>query len=312
MLHLPKTKDQGKLHPLYAKADGKCDERKPICFRCEKSYRKCAFPQSPVFTDKVALESPGGLTTVGPLVVCQGFEPPPMVSDAKSDGRLSEDGSDQGQVVKFRLTSPHSHGNASSETLSFEIRSEIRTLSPSSDGTSLSPFEQASWLDATSIGSPDGFCLRTVSPLSTARFISRFPGQPVPLSSPDYLQFHRERIIAAHYFWHYDYHEFCTKTILKLAENSVTLHHAVVAFSALIYSVKFYYPPARDYALAYYHWALKSFQILLPEIAMGGQEQYTTALATALQLASFDVNSLNRLLTDFSAFWPIVSSVFGI
>jgi hypothetical protein len=57
---------------------------------------------------------------------------------------------------------------------------------------------------------------------------------------------------------------------------------------------------------------LKSFQILLPEIAMGGQEQYTTALATALQLASFDVNSLNRLLADFSAFWRIVSSVFGI
>jgi len=225
-----------------------------------------------------------------------------MVSDAKSEDRLSEDGSDQGQVVKFRPTSPHNHRNVSSETLSFEIKTDIHTLSPSSDRTGLSPFERAPWLDTTSIGSPDGLCLRTVSPLSTAKFISRFPGQPVPLSSPDYLQFHRERIIAAHYFWHYDYHEFCTKTILQLAENSVTLHHAVVAFSALIYSVKFYYPPARDYALAYYHWALKSFQILLPEIAMGAQEQYTTALATALQLASFDVFSFSHLVLTLALF----------
>ena len=237
-----------------------------------------------------------------PLLVCHDFEPPAVVSDAKSEDRSSEDGSDQGQVVKFRPTSPQSHGNVSSETLSFEMNTEIPTLSPYTDGTSLSPVEQTPWLETTSIGSPDGHCLRTVSPLSTAKFISRFPGQPVPLSSPDYLQFHRERIIAAHYFWHYDYHEFCTKTILKLAENSVTLHHAVVAFSALIYSVKFYYPPARDYALAYYHWALKSFQILLPEIATGTQEQYSTALATALQLASFDVTSLSNLLLTLALF----------
>lgn len=212
-----------------------------------------------------------------------------MVIDVNTEDRISEDVPDQRQIVKFSPEASRVQEDVSSDTSSFEIKADLPFLSPRSDGTTLSPFEQVHWLDISNNGSPDGLCFRPASPLATVKFISQFPGQPVPLSSPDYLQFHRERIIAAHYFWHYDYHEFCTKTILQLAENSVTLHHAVVAFSALIYSVKFDYSPARDYALAYYHWALKSFQILLPGIAVGPPEQYVTALATALQLASFDV-----------------------
>jgi len=227
-------------------------------------------------------------------LVCHDTDSTATEINTKPGERVLEDEvSDQGQIVKFSPTPSQMHGDVSSESTIFEINADLPFLSPNSDGTTLSPFDQTYLFDTSGTGSPDRSCFRPASPLSTAKFISQFPGQPVPLSSPDYLQFHRERIIAAHYFWHYDYHEFCTKTILQLAENSVTLHHAVVAFSALIYSVKFNYAPARDYALAYYHWALKSFQVLLPGIVMGPSEQYVTALATALQLAAFDVNSPN-------------------
>ena len=289
MLHLSKTTNQGKIGFYQGELIFKCDERKPTCSRCEKSYRKCAFPQSPVFADNNGLDKPSDSKTSKtdpPGVLCHDVDSPNIASDAD---RISEDVSDQQRVVKFHSNSLQVLSEVSSETLKFEINSKIPVLTPPGDGTNLSPLEPSAWLVSDGIDSLDGFCVPTESPLSTAMFISRFPGQPVPLYSPNYLQFHRERIIAAHYFWHYDYREFCTKTILMMAESSVPLHHAVVAFSALIYSVKYYYTPARDDAFAYYHYALLSLHQLLPTISTSTEKEYVAALATALQLASFDV-----------------------
>jgi hypothetical protein len=107
------------------------------------------------------------------------------------------------------------------------------------------------------------------------------------LDSLFYLQYHREAISEAHYFRWYDYNKFCTKTIFTMAEESDAMRHALVAFSALIYSIKIY-PPARVDAFLYYARALRELHDLLGKAPMELWE-CQAAIATALQLSCFDV-----------------------
>jgi hypothetical protein len=102
-----------------------------------------------------------------------------------------------------------------------------------------------------------------------------------------FLKFHHERITEAHYFRWYDYPKLCTKLLFSLAENSDPLRHAMVGFSALVYSYKFH-QRARQVGFFYYEKALQELRLFLNTSPMDIEECFA-AVATALQLSSFDV-----------------------
>jgi hypothetical protein len=78
-----------------------------------------------------------------------------------------------------------------------------------------------------------------------------------------------------------------------IAENCLALRYAMVAYSALVYSMKVIPNShgSRVFSFGYYQMALQELRILLDEVSIGSRESFTMALATALQLASFDVRS---------------------
>jgi hypothetical protein len=111
--------------------------------------------------------------------------------------------------------------------------------------------------------------------------------QPVQL----FLRFHQEKVSSAHYFAWFDYHQLYTNLLHAMAEDSLALQYAMVAFSALVYSAKVQ-RASDQVALHYYTLAIKELQPLLNEIV---HQKGEIALATALQLASFDVNSFLQI-----------------
>ena len=105
-----------------------------------------------------------------------------------------------------------------------------------------------------------------------------------------FLKYHRETISECHYLCYYDYPKLFTKTLFALAEHCDALRHGMVAFSALIYSVKID-SSAREQAFVYYGVSLQQFRLLLEKLST--EVEYQAAVATALQLAAFDVCSLS-------------------
>jgi hypothetical protein len=113
------------------------------------------------------------------------------------------------------------------------------------------------------------------------------------------LQFHREKIYSAHYFAYYDYHGLYTRLLPAMAEDSDALQYAMLAFASLVYSEKVQYHPAHQAAFTYYTMAIKELQPLLNTFihrARGGAREGELAIATALQLATFDVLHLFPLV----------------
>jgi len=106
-----------------------------------------------------------------------------------------------------------------------------------------------------------------------------------------FLNFHQENINEFHYFCYYDYQKFCTRTLMVMVDQSNALRDAVVAFSALIYSIKID-RSARVQAFLYYTSALKQLRALLDQVTLNVDECHM-AIATALQLASFDVFTIS-------------------
>lgn len=104
-----------------------------------------------------------------------------------------------------------------------------------------------------------------------------------------FLNFHRETITGFHYFRYDNYQKRCTRTLLAMAERSDALRYAVVAFSALIYSMNVD-RTAREQAFLYYAMSLQQLRVLLDDRPMNTEENHT-AIATALQLSAFDVYS---------------------
>lgn len=125
-----------------------------------------------------------------------------------------------------------------------------------------------------------------------------------------FLQYHREAITEAHYLRWYDYSKLSTVIIFNLAETADVLQHAIVAFSALIYSIKENHIRAREIAFIYYSIALQQLRLFLNKPIMDMIDCFV-AVATALELSSFDV-SYSSELSDFSDFSETFQSVFDI
>ena len=126
------------------------------------------------------------------------------------------------------------------------------------------------------------------------------------------LNFHRETIFEAHYFRYYDYNKLHTKVLFAMAEELDSMRHALVAFSALIYSIKIH-PDARVIAFMYYAKALQELRALLDKPPEDMEMwEWQGAVATALQLSTFDVPSISQISSDFSVSSGTWRNVFDI
>jgi hypothetical protein len=142
----------------------------------------------------------------------------------------------------------------------------------------------------------DQFCKSQIdNPLRGVASTSLSPdGASIPLSPKSnrpqpvqhFLRFHQERITSGYYYAYHDYNQLYTKFIHAMAEDSLALQYAMVAFAALVYSVQD--DPAKQVAYQYYSLALGELQILLDDDLL--PQKVEMAIATALQLASFEVN----------------------
>ena len=119
-----------------------------------------------------------------------------------------------------------------------------------------------------------------------------------------FLKYHQETINSAHYFRYYDYQKLHTIWLPAMANNCECLRHAMVAFSALIYSIKAN-PCAREVAFYYYAVALQELRALLDT-----NLEYNLVIASALQLSSIDVCLPEH--SNFSGFLVMPTNVYVI
>jgi len=77
-----------------------------------------------------------------------------------------------------------------------------------------------------------------------------------------YFDHHRERINGCYYYSYYDYQQLFTKGLLTLADESNAVYYGLIAFSALIYSLRID-PTARHAAYCFYSLAVKELRSLL-------------------------------------------------
>ena len=254
---MPETADQGS----DIQGPGltlQCDEQKPSCNRCEKASRECNYPQPPgIRSDKA-----------------DKYDKRPASSGSRSS--LNFDGSDdetEKEIVRFSSSSSDSVEYFSSLTHVEQIKESLLHQLPSSDPFSSIPFD---------IDSPMPTYVVPRAPRSNQ-------AQPIQF----FLKFHRETITAAHYFRYYDLPELHTKWLPAMAEQCECLRHALVAFSALIYSIKTN-PDAREVAFCYYAMALQELRSMLDT-----EFECHVVVATVLQLSAIDVPPC-RFLTSNS------------
>ena len=155
-----------------------------------------------------------------------------------------------------------------------------------------SPFEPLFDPSPISISSPGSlFGLHSSVPSSPASsatiFIPRSPKSNRNQAVLFFLKFHQEAVIPGHYFRYYDYHPLCTEFLPAMADKSEPLQHAIVAFSALIFSTKVNLA-ARGIAFVYYAKSLQGLRQLLDKSPLSIEECHVSA-SIALQLLSFDV-----------------------
>ena len=120
-------------------------------------------------------------------------------------------------------------------------------------------------------------------------FILRSPKSNFDDKLQWFLSFHQHYIVPGHYFWYFDYYQFCTKGLFGMAKQSVPLQYAMAAFSSLIYSIQIN-REARPYAFMYYSEALRRLHYELDNISGCSKEEHFGVLATSLQLASLEVS----------------------
>jgi hypothetical protein len=127
---------------------------------------------------------------------------------------------------------------------------------------------------------------------AASSFLPQHPTSTLDNLSLFYLQYHSEKILSAHYFRTLDRDNALCKTWLPaMAQGYPSLQHALIAFSALIYSLKKQDMRARRCAFLHYSLSLKELQKLVDTFPFGEWE-YHAIVATSLQLACLDVSIL--------------------
>jgi hypothetical protein len=249
-------------------------------------------------------------------VVRTGLLPAKCGSESSSpDFRLTDEDDEDiiraKAIVRFDSSSsadsPTNDPTDQFSTLEVDQQMLIDSLTPADSSTFVpDPFFIQSPLDFSSISglSPCAFSQELQSQASSALSphvisIPRGMSPPADQTQPIrfFLNFHKETITEAHYFRYYDYNKLHTKVLFAMAQELDAMRHALVAFSALIYSIKIH-PDARVIAFIYYAMALQELRALLDKSPMDMvMWEWQGAVATALQLSIFDViSSLNSHL----------------
>ena len=265
-----------------------CTERKPVCDKCLKGSRECTYPSSSQKNKSSAKKIVDGVkeVTANPAHSNGGFEYPLNVDMLNIDDRS------QKTIVKF------SDHNSSVNLLQFDHQMLIDSLRASDDVTESLHCSPNSLFTFTISGihSCQGvFQSPTDTRLTRVIQIPTIPKSTSPRFTQFFLHFHRANINEFHCFCYHDYHKFCTTTLMAMTEQSNALQHAVVAFSALVYSLKDH--SARVQAFLYYTSALQQLRVWLDQTIMNVDECHM-AIATALQLASFDVFTISITIAD--------------
>jgi Fungal specific transcription factor domain len=276
-----------------------CDEEKPKCTRCEKGGRECKYPPPLIklkkSNSKIKADSP----------------PERRASFGSSDSdeslEFSEDEFDASPIVRFSSASsfesppPKSprepvftglplYHDLSAENLDLarDLSEPLFHASTSTIALSEPSLSPKQFPETTFFREPD-YSEKDTSPgfICIPHCIS--PVQQ-DFSKIFYLDYHRENITEFHYFRYYDHHKYNINILFQMADNSVALFHAIVAFSALLYSMNNQGSPGED-AFEYYDSSLREFRRLL-EMPLLDDEDIHVAIATALQLSSFDVSTL--------------------
>lgn len=136
-----------------------------------------------------------------------------------------------------------------------------------------------------------GFLEFRIPEISDVDFRTVIPRTPTSVRPSDfYFTFHRERINSHYYYSYYDYQQLFTKGLLAMAEESNAVYFGLIAFSALIYSLKID-PTARHAAYRFYSFTVTELRSLIDKPMDGKECQIATVCA--MQLSSFDVHFLS-------------------
>ena len=109
-----------------------------------------------------------------------------------------------------------------------------------------------------------------------------------------YLNYHREAINEYHYYSYYDYGRLFTKGLFAMAQQSDALQFGMAAMSALIYYHRLD-TQVKPVAFGLYSLALRELQELLDKNSLNMAESQI-AMASAMQLSTFDVESCSSML----------------
>lgn len=265
---------------------------KPVCGRCEKGVRECTYPP-PCKKGKPKNR----------VEKKEEIEERPSTSGSESS--LNSNHSDaEFEIPIVRFSSATSNGSPATDSSPNHFNSldfdPQMLLDPIDSPPDLSEPLFSTTNPLLTLGiSPPSFCETLVLQMSTSSQSTSSTG-PTHIPRPPrttrnqnvqfFLNFHRETVTEFHYFRQYDYHKLCTQTLLAMAEKSDALRHSVVAFSALIYSMKVD-RTAREQAFLYYSMSLQQLRVLLDDDLTTTEEKHI-AIAIALQLSSFDVYSI--------------------
>lgn len=292
--------------------DWKCDEKRPICTRCEKGSRECSYPPpvSPKRSGKRKVSQTNNPET-------SSDESADNIDELEEEEGEREEASSSSTIVKFSSAiSPDSSSDSNDpfEMLHLHEQMAIDLLTPPS--FPMEPLFSPSPLFFSTVSgvSPASYSLSlrldrpssTVSPTSVCISPSPSVRSPPCLTSvePQFdlarveflIDYHRREINQAHYFRYFDYPKLHTEKIFAISDtvpaepkrNALLL--AIAAFSALIYSIK-HNSSFRVHAFELYARALRELIKLLGKPEMDLTDCYI-AVTTALELATFDVSSL--------------------
>jgi hypothetical protein len=268
-----------------------CDEKRPVCERCEKGPRECIYPLRPEpkdeKTESTATISESCDSTNSELVKFSSPSRKESSSGAQNEP-FDPTQIDEKMVIESLISPPYPI-----EPLFTPVALIMSGLTPTTYSQALQSQHAPLSITESMLCIP-----QSISPHGTR-------SQPVQF----FLQYHQETITEAHYLRWYDYSKLCTVIIFTLAETADALQHAMVAFSTLIYSIKVNHR-AREMAFLYYSVALRQLRLLLDKPTLDMADCFA-AVATALQLSSFDVLHYSKL-ADFSDFLETLQNVFDI
>ena len=269
----------------------KCNEQKPICSGCLKGSRQCIYPVPPQRENRSSARRI--------IEKTQNWRHSDGFESALNFDVFSIDDRSQKVIVKFS-DQGSSVTPSSIEPFQFNRQMRINSLRAPADIAESVCSSSNSFITAFISRVSPSPVRRELVQSSTHKHSPRpIPIPAVPNSTQDpriqfFLRFHRENINEFHYFCYHDYRKFCTTTLMAMIQQSDALCNAVVAFSALIYSVKID-RSSRVQAFSHYALALQQLRVLVDQITINVDECHI-ALATALQLACFDVFPISMTL----------------